>query len=192
MQFLKRFAKRVWAILGEPEAEWAVIAGEPAASPVLLLRYAAILALIPALSRFAGASLVGWYAPVLPSLGGAVLIYLWSFALLYVIAFATNLLAPRFGAQKNFASALKLAVYAATPAWLAGIFLIVPGLSFLALFGLYAGYLLWCGLPVLMRAPPRTTLPYAAAVSLVALLAVCALGLATAPLFAPGAPAPSP
>lgn len=192
MEFLKRFVTRVWAILIRPEAEWATIVAEPPASPVLLLRYVALLALIPPLARFAGASLVGAYAPVLRSLAGAIAIYLSSFVIVYAVGFAIDLIAPRFGGQKNFANALKLAVYAATPVWLAGIFFIVPGLSFLAIFGLYATYLLWCGLPVAMRAPAERTLAYAAAVCLIALVIVVASGLLVAPLFAPGPVAAAP
>ena len=186
MEFIKRFGKRLWAILTTPETEWVVIAGEAGASPVPLLRYVAILALIPALSRFAGASLVGWYAPMLPSLGGALVIYLSSFAIVYAVAFAIDVLAPRFAAQKNFAGALKLTVFAATPVWLAGIFLIVPGLSFLMIFGLYAVYLVWCGLPIQMRAPPERSLAYTAAIAIGALVAFAIAAAIATPFFRPG------
>ena len=36
-----------------------------------------------------------------------------------------------FGGRADFDSAFKLAVYSFTPVWLAGIFLLVPGLRFL-------------------------------------------------------------
>ena len=41
------------------------------------------------------------------------------------------------------------------PVWLAGIFLVLPGLRFLVLTGLYGVYVLWIGLPRLVKAPEQ-------------------------------------
>jgi Yip1 domain len=174
---------RVKAILLTPHAEWLVIAAEKSDAPALFLRYVAILALIPALARFMGASLIGWYAPILSSLAGALVSYLSGFAIVYGLALIIDALAPRFGAQKDFAGALKLAVYSATPIWIAGIFLLVPGLSFLAILGLHGAYLLWAGLPILMQAPADKALPYTAVVAGCGLIVAVGLGLIEAPLF---------
>jgi hypothetical protein len=118
---------------------------------------------------------------------GALVIYLASFAIVYALALIIDALAPRFGGQKNFAGALKLAVYAFTPTWLAGIFLLVPGLSFLVILGLHGFYLLWIGLPLLMHVPADKALPATAVAAGCAMVGVVALGLIVAPLF--GAPA---
>jgi len=99
------------------------------------------------------------------------------------VALIIDALAPRFGAQKSFPNALKLAVYSHTPAWLAGIFLLVPGLSFLTILGLYGFYLLWTGLPPLMRTPREQALPYAAAVVVCALVLAIVLGVIQVALF---------
>jgi hypothetical protein len=101
----------------------------------------------------------------------------------YVIALLIDVLAPSFGAQKNFPNALKLSVYSHTPAWLAGIFLIVPGLGFLRSLGLYGLYLLWLGLPPLMRAPRDKALLYAGAVVLCAVLLVVVIGALQVAMF---------
>jgi hypothetical protein len=175
--------ERIKAILVAPEREWPLIAREPDTAWRLLIRYVAILALVPPLAHVIGATLVGGYAPILPSLAGAVITYVASFVALYGGALIIDVLAPTFGARKNFSSAFKLAVYSATPAWLAGVFLIVPGLSFLAILGLYGAYLLWIGLPVLMQAPPDRALPYAATVTGCALVVAIGLGLLQASLF---------
>jgi hypothetical protein len=129
--------KRVKAILLTPHAEWSVIAQEKSDASALFIRYVAILALIPALARFIGTSLIGWYAPILSSLAGALATYVSAFAVVYILALIIDVLAPRFGAQKDFARAVKLAVYSSTPVWIAGIFLLVPGLSFLVILGLH-------------------------------------------------------
>jgi hypothetical protein len=178
---------RIRSILLAPRLEWPVIAQENSDASALFLHYAAILASIPALARFIGASLVGWYAPILSSLAGALVTYLSGLAIVYGLALIIDVLAPRFGGQKDFAAALKLAVYSATPVWIAGIFLLVPGLSFLVILGLHGAYLLWAGLPVLMRVPAEKALPYTAVVAGCGLLVAVGLALIEAPLF--GAPA---
>jgi Yip1-like protein len=174
---------RVKAILLTPHTEWPRIAQEKSDVSALFVRYVAILALIPALARFIGTTQIGWYAPISSSLAGAVLIYLSGFAIVYCLALIIDALAPRFGAQKDFAGALKLAVYSLTPVWIAGIFLLVPGLSFLVILGLHGVYLLWSGLPILMQAPAEKTLPYTAVVAGCGLIMAVGLGLIEAPLF---------
>jgi hypothetical protein len=81
--------------------------------------------------------------------------------MVYIIASVIDLLAPRFGGKKNFPNALKLSVYSHTPLWLAGVFLLIPGLNFLLILGLYGFYLLWVGLPILMGVPNERAFPYA-------------------------------
>jgi len=164
-----------------------VIAREKGEASALFMRYVAVLAAIPALARFIGTSLVGWYAPIVPSLAGALVTYLSGFAIVYGVALIIDALAPRFGAQKDFVHALKLAVYSCTPVWLAGIFWLVPGLSFLVILGLHGLYLLWAGLPILLRVPADKALPYAAVVGGCALIITVGFGLIVAPLFGPPA-----
>jgi hypothetical protein len=62
---------------------------------------------------------------------------------------------------------MKLAVYSSTPAWLAGVFALIPGLGILRLVALiYSIYMFWLGLPILMKPPPDNTGPYALAILL--------------------------
>ena len=155
---------RAKSVVLTPQTEWPAIEHGGIDVPIPVIRYVAILALIPALSRFIGASLIGGYTSILAGLGGAAAAYVLTFAVVYLVALLVNMLAPSFGGEKNFGSALKLTVYSFTPAWLAGIFLVVPGLSFLGILGLYGAYVMWAGLPVLMKAPAQRALPYAATV----------------------------
>jgi hypothetical protein len=178
--------ERVKGILVAPAAEWQAIEREPGDASVLFIRYVAILALIPALARLIGRSLIGGYTPISTGLFGAIAGYLLTFAVVYAVALVIHALAPRYGAQRSLPNALKLTVYAYTPVWLAGIFLLVPGLSFLTILGLYGIYLLWTGLPPLMRAPPEKALPYTAAVGACALVLAVVLGVIQITMF--GAP----
>jgi lysylphosphatidylglycerol synthetase-like protein (DUF2156 family) len=176
---------RVKAIVLTPQTEWPVIAREQGAASRLFVHYVAILALIPALARFIGTALIGWYAPISSSLVGALVTYLSEFAVVYGLALVIDALAPRFGGRKDFASSLALAAYSFTPVWLAGIFLLIPGLSFLVILGLHGVYLLWAGLPVLKRVPAEKALPCAAVVAGCGLIIVAGLSLIEAPLFSP-------
>jgi Yip1 domain len=162
--------ERVKAVLLTPQVEWPVIAREPDTASMLLARYVAILAAIPAVAGFIGGSLIGFYTPIARGLLAAIVSYLLAFVAVLIVALIVNALAPSFGGERNFVQALKLAVYSHIPYWLAGIFLLVPGLSYLTILGLYGFYLLWTGLPVLMRAPSDRALAYACAVTGCALL----------------------
>jgi Yip1 domain len=163
---------RVKAIIMTPRTEWPAVASE--SSDAQALRYVAILALIPALARLIGGWLIGGYTPLLPALIGAVVAYALSFAVVFAVALAVDRLAPKFDGQRSYSSALRLTAYAFTPVWLAGIFLLVPGASFLVLLGLYGLYLMWTGMPVLMRTPRNRALPYVIAI------AFCAMALEVA------------
>jgi hypothetical protein len=169
--------ERAKAIVLRPRAEWKVIEQETQTLPDLLVSYVAILAAIPEVARFLGQSFIGGYTPLVPSLIRAVVVYLVTFAMVYIIAGVIDLLAPRFGGEKNFANAVKLSVYSHTPLWLAGIFLLIPGLNFLLILGVYGVYLLWTGLPLLMRVPTEKALPYAVIVTACALIPAVILAI---------------
>ncbi len=169
--------ERIKAIILSPRTEWPVIEQEPSTLGSLLIHYVAILAAIPEVAHFVGQSLIGGYAPIGPNLLRALIVYLVTFAMVYIIAGVIDLLAPRFGAKKNFPNAVKLSVYSHTPLWLAGIFLLVPGLSFLLILGLYGLYLLRVGLPLLMGVPEDRALRYALTVTACALIPVVVLAI---------------
>jgi hypothetical protein len=175
--YLRKLADRIKAILVTPQTEWKVIEQEHDTLFDLLISYVAILAAIPEVAHFIGQSFVGGYTPVVPNFLRAVVVYLITFAMVYIIAGVIDLLAPRFGGEKNFANAVKLSAYSHTPLWLAGVFLLVPGLNFLLILGLYGFYLLWIGLPMLMKVPHEKALPYAAAVTACALIPAVVLAL---------------
>jgi len=173
---MQKLVERVKAILLTPQTEWPVIARESGDTASLFTHYVAILALIPALAGFIGSSLIGGYTPLVAGLMSAVVGYLMAFVTVFVVALIVDGLAPTFGGQKNLQNALKLTAYSYTPAWLAGIFLLIPGLSFLAILGLYGLYLLFLGLPPLMQAPRDKALPYAIAIVLGAIVLAIVIG----------------
>ena len=79
----------------------------------------------------------------------------------YAVAFIIDALAPKFDSRKDLTAAAKLAVFAATPAWVGGALAILPALSPLILIAsLYSLYLFYIGLPVMMETPKEKTLVY--------------------------------
>lgn len=175
---------RIRNIIADPRSEWPLIAVEPGDPMRLFVGYVAVLAAIPAICGFIGSSLIGvsvsvgrLHDPLLLGLLRAVISYLFSFVIVYLTALAIDVMAPLFQTQRNFANALKLAVYSFTPVWLVGIVLMIPGLRFLSILGLYAIRLLWTGLPPLMGAPRPKILPYALAVVAAAFVITIALSV---------------
>ena len=151
--------ERVKAILLSPRTEWAVIDGESGDAGYLFKNYVAILAAIPAVALLIWSLLLGGFGLVL-----AILAYILYCVAWYVEALIIDALAPTFGGRKDMPSALKVAAYSSTAAWLAGIFRIIPGLAILGIVGLYSLYLLYLGLPALRKSPPEKAIGYTAAV----------------------------
>ena len=172
-------AWRAKAMLLDPAAEWPAIERESGDPAYLLSRYVAVLALVPAVCGFMGASVIGVVVPgaglvrasLFDGFFGAIFGYAMAFGIVLILALVIDLLAPLFGGREDFDSAFKLAVYSYTPVWLTGIFLLLPGLRFLILLGFYGAYVLVLGLPRLMKAPEQKSYLYAL------VIVVCAVAL---------------
>jgi hypothetical protein len=183
--------ERVKGIILNPGAEWQKIESEPGDVGTLFGSYVAILAAIPVVAGFIAAALVGVsvpgagtvYVPVGTALVSAVVGYVLTFVIVYVVALIVDALAPSFGGRKDMASALKLVVYSYTPAWLAGIFVIIPVLSFLGILGLYGFYLLYLGLPILMKSPKERSLLYTVVIIVCAVILSIVVGVIQVRLF---------
>ena len=177
---------RVKAVLLAPSATWPVIAAEPSSAAAIYGRYVAPLAAIGVIAACIGQTVIGYNVPLLghmrtgifAGLGAAVLGYLLSFVSVFVIAWLVDALAPTFGGQRDPLRALKLTAYSYTPAWVAGSLQLVPALSVLALLaGCYGLYLLYLGLPVLMRCPKEKSLGYTVVLILCAIVVSVVIGM---------------
>jgi hypothetical protein len=165
-------AERVKGILVHPRATWAAIDKEPTTTRELYLGYIAPLAGLAALARLIGVAVVGFPVIARPPFW-AVLVWAalyFGFELLAVdvIAFVIDWLGPVMGCPEcegvpRHIQALKVAAYARTPLWIAGVATIIPTLQLIALIvgSIYAVYLLWLGIPELMRAPKHRIPVYA-------------------------------
>ena len=96
-----------------------------------------------------------------------------------VVAFIADLLAPSFDGRKNFNQALKLTGYSLTAAWIAGVFVIIPGVGWLiVLIGtLYTLYLFFLGTQVMMKVPEQKAIGYTVVVVVVAIIVSFVIGM---------------
>jgi hypothetical protein len=176
---VNRIVERAKAIVLTPRTEWPVIADEATTAQDIYVRYVAPLVGVGVLASLIGGVLIGIPVPLLgtvrlgigAALGGAILHFVLSFVAIFVVTMIVDALAPTFGGQKDALRALKVTAYSFTPAWVAAILTIVPALGFVAaLLGLYGLYLMYLGLPVLMRAPADKALGYTVVVVLCAIV----------------------
>ena len=160
---------RAKSVCLSPDPTWTTIANEGADAPTLIVNYVLPLAGAAAVAQAIGAAVVGqnfgvlgtYRMPLFTALELAVVSLIFAAVGVVVLSIIIDTLAPTFGATRSREQALKVAVYSATPVWLAGLLQIVPALGALALVGaLYALYLLYLGLPRLMKSPPDKTIGY--------------------------------
>jgi hypothetical protein len=176
---------RVKNILLSPKQEWAVIDAEPTVPVDLYKQYIMPLAAIGPVAGMIGATVFGYRipmmgtirAPIGQALSAMVVTYLLTLGGVYILALIIDALAPSFHGTKNQLQALKVAAYSSTASWVAGIFSLVPGLRWLGILGLYSLYLLYLGLPILMKAPEDRAVAYTILVILAALVLFLVIGL---------------
>lgn len=165
---------RVKGLLTQPKAEWLVIDREFATTNSLYTRYAMILTAIgPIASLIAMVAFA--HTSILSALVLAILSYVLSLAGVFILGVIINALASSFGGTPNAIQGHKLAVYAYTAAWIAGIANLIPGIGgLISLIGaIYSLVLLFLGLPILMKVPEDKKVVY----FIVILLAGIVLGL---------------
>lgn len=188
--------ERVKNICLTPNAEWPVIAEENTPTGELIAGYVLPLSAIGAIAGFVGGSIIGTTIPFAGyyrasfalGIAGACIGIVTAIIGVFIVSAIINALAPTFGAQKDSAQALKVAVYSFTPGWVAGVLRIVPLLGILAIFAaLYGLYLLYLGLPRLMKCPQDKAVGYTAVVVVCAIVVSIILGTVGAAIVGLGA-----
>jgi len=182
--------ERVQAILLKPKETWPVIAQEGGDVASIYKNYLVILAAIPAVATFIGLSVVGagmfgvnFRVPIVAGLVNMVVGYVLSLVMVYVLALIANALAPTFAGEKNELNAFKLIAYASTAGMVGGVFSLLPGLSMLGvLASLYSIYLIYTGIPTLMKSPQDKAIGYTAVIIVCGIVAAIVVGLASSML----------
>lgn len=180
--------QRVQDILLKPKETWPAIAAEPGDVKSIYTSYLVYLAAIPAVAGFIGMSIFGMSflgatirTPIFSGLASMIAGFVLSLVMVYVLALIANALAPSFGGEKNMLNAVKLIAYGATAGMVGGVFSLLPMLSMLGIVaGLYSIYLIYTGIPVLMKAPEGKALGYTAVLVVCGVVASLILGAVSA------------
>jgi hypothetical protein len=179
---------RVKNILLSPATEWPVIAAEPTSSGAIYLRYVVPLVAIGVIASFMGETMVGTFAGILGTVrvgfgygfGAAIVKFVFGLLGVFVISWLVDVLAPTFGGQRDSLRALKVTAYSCTALWLASVLLLVPVLAIVVfLAGFYGLYLMYLGLPILMRCPADKSIGYTILVVFGVIAMFAIIGLST-------------
>ena len=180
-----RLVDRAKNLIVTPRTEWDAIAVDPTPTAQIITGYVLPLAGLAALARFIG---MAAFTPmgIVWALGLAVYNVVMAVVFVYVVGFIIEALAPTFGGHKDRPQAIKLAAYSYTPAWLAGLFMLFPFLGMLVVVGaIYGLYLLYLGLPKLMKNPADKSAGYTALVVVCAIVVGFIIGAIGAMFTAP-------
>jgi len=171
-------------IILSPKTEWEVIKHEPLTVNDMFTQYAVILAAIPAVASFIGNSIIGHSffslygrTPIFAGLVQSIFMYMLSLGSVYLLAYIIDMLALKFGASQNMEESMKVAVFTATASWIAGIFNIIPAISFLSFVGIYGLYLLYLGLRTIKQPPEDKLIGYYVVTLLVAIAIYIVIGV---------------
>lgn len=169
---------RAYGLFKNPKAEWGQIRAEQTSIPAILIGYVAPLAAIPPVCDILGRYVFGQRIgealerpAFVDAIVNGVVFWLVAIALVGLLGFLINAVAAHFDAEQDDLAAQKVAAYSLTPAFLSGIFSLWPPLWWLSLFALAAMvWVMYRGLPVMMKAPDDRALGYAATVTIAAMV----------------------
>lgn len=173
----------VWGIFTHPDDEWQSIRSEPNTIGRHYLTHALILAAIPAVCGFIGATQVGW------SVGSDPTVYkltsesaLMLCALFYgamivgvvILGKFIDFLSETYLEEDKTPRGIALATYTTTPLFICGLIALYPVLWLDMIIGLvaiaYSVYLLYEGVPILMSIPKEKGFVFASAIVTVGLV----------------------
>jgi len=173
-------------IILTPKTEWAVVASEEPNVAQIFSGYVLPLVLIPSIASLLGFGLIGrgFGASLRWGIATAMIQFISAFLGVFITAFVADFLAPNFASQKNLGRAVQLVAYSYTPAWVAGIFLLFPMLGILAtVAALYGIYLLYLGLPYMMKTPQDKAVIYLIALIVVVIVVYFVISAILTPVF---------
>ena len=178
--------ERAKNIMLTPKTEWDAVAVDPTPTATLVTAYVLPLAALSAVAHFISSAVIGTSIPFggtfrMPmgwALGMLVYGLVMSIVAVFLLGFIIDVLAPTFGGQKNFNQAVKVAAYSYTAGWLGGVLGIIPWVGWILglLVSLYGIYLLYLGLPKVMKNPPEKSVAYTVVVIIVAIIVAIVIG----------------
>ncbi|WP_417518596.1 Yip1 family protein [Marinobacter sp.] len=176
-----------FGLLTHPDQQWEAIRKESESVTRLYTGHVLLLALIPALAGFFGTTQVGWQIgdgqitrlSVSSALSLSILFYAAMLAGIFILGKFIDFFAATYDAVDQEPRGVAMAAYTATPMFLIGVIAAYPNIWVNMLAGLvaiaYAVYLLYEGLPILMKIPEDRGFMFATAVLTVGLVMFVAL-----------------
>ena len=180
------------------KAEWEEIRDQSCSVGKCMMGHVLLLAAIPPVSGYIGTTQVGWRigareAVKLTHKSGLLIAADYYFAMVVGVlsmGYMIQWMARTYNSEATLGDSVALAAYTATPLFLVGIMQINPILWLNFLLGLpalaYTVYLLYTGVPVLMRIDPERGFLFSSAVLAVGLVALVSLLAITALLWGSG------
>ena len=184
---------RLKGILLQPGATWKAIDGEFTKPGSIYMNWVLPLALIGPICGAIGTfvfgmsfGVVGFYRlPIMNIVTILAVDYVLGVVGVWVLSLVISLLAPTFGGQRNDVQGLKVAAYATTAWFVAGVFQLLPQLALVrVLVSLYSVYLVFSGVPLVMKPSKDQAMGYAI-VAVLGAIVVALLVLAIHTAFAP-------
>ncbi|MFK8021378.1 MAG: Yip1 family protein [Pseudomonadales bacterium] len=182
-------ATNPFGYLLSPETQWRYLADKPLDSFVGMMAYPAFMALLPAAAWHFGVTEIGWRvaqgdAVKLTPESAVPIIALFYFAMLgavIVIGYLTHWMSQTYGAETSVAKGISVIGFACTPLFLVGLVGFYPLLWLDLVAGIvavcWALYLLYTGVPIVMRQPAEQGFLYASAIVAVAMvMVICIMG----------------
>ncbi|SET00882.1 MULTISPECIES: Yip1 family protein [Marinobacter] len=169
-------------LLTHPDEEWEAIRNESESVSKLYFGHILLLALIPAAAAFYGTTQVGWQVGgsqvIKLTMGSALqlcaLAYFAMLAGIYIIGKFIDFFAATYDVKETTPRGVTLAAYTATPIFLLGVIAVYPNIWVNMAVGIaaiaYAVYLLYQGLPILMKIPEERGFMFASSVLTVGLV----------------------
>src|SRR5947208_15687094 len=177
---METLASRARSVLFEPRATFKEVDAEFTKPGAIWGRYVLPLAAIGPIAGAIGRLVFGQRIALTTLTGSvsitdaitwAIISFVLALAAVFALSQVISLLAPGFGGQKNDVQALKVAAYSSTPVWLGGIFTIHARLIIVSVIvSIYGLYLLYVGLPILMKVPQDRAMGYIAVVIIAAIV----------------------
>ena len=166
-----------------PVAAWKYISAERGDVKSVLTGFVIPLSLIPAIASFVGYGFVGANGLLFRVSGlywgtaMAINSFVTSLAVFLLGTYIIDRMAPGFGASRDSGRTAQLVAYSYTPAWLAGIFYLLPVLQELVVLGLYSVYLFYLGIPVMKPTPGDQRIAFTIASAIIVIIIRFVVGL---------------
>jgi hypothetical protein len=180
--------QHTFGLLVRPSIQWRTLAALPDSTLNALLLYPCIMALLPAVAWYFGTTQIGW------SVGDdgeqirltresariiCILFYLTMIVCVAIIGYFIHWMAETYGAQTTITRGIVTSGLIATPLFIAGLVGFHPILWLDMLIGVvavcWAVYLMYLGIPIMMRVPEERGFLYSSAVLAIAMVILICL-----------------